>query len=112
MKTEIKKTKLISKSIMVSKIIILFISIIGLNPNGYSQNIPANCLESPSVHFTDAFKFLKENVQAQRTIVATVWEFNTTTMTLDASSIGNNMPNLARIGTINYKKLTLKEIAV
>lgn len=86
------------------KWIVFILTMFGFQVNSKAQAIPANCLESPSVHFVDAFNFLKENVQAQRTIVANVWEFNTSTMTLDAIGIGNNMANLIRTGTINYKK--------
>jgi hypothetical protein len=104
MKTQIQKTQLFSSSIISIRIFIFFLSLIGFSSISNAQVIPAICLESPSADFVDAFNFLKANVQAQRTIVATVWEFNTTSMTFDAIGIGNNQANLIKTGTISYKK--------
>ena len=104
MKTQIQKTQFFSSSFISSKIFILLIALFGMNTNADAQLIPAFCNESPSADFVNAFNFLKENVQAQRTIVANVWEFNTTNMTLDAIGIGNSQTNLLRTGTVSYKK--------
>ena len=95
----------------LSNRIVLILIMIGLYINSFAQAIPANCLESPSVHFVDPINFLKENIQvqgAQRSIIANVWEFNTGTMTLDAIGIGNNMKNLVKTGSVNYRRADIE----
>lgn len=69
-----------------------------------AQVIPTNCLESPSADFIDAITFLKSPLGGIKSLSVTVWEFESSIMTLDAGGVGNNMGKLTRTGNTIYKK--------
>lgn len=100
MKTLIQK----SQSFLLIKCIktILFL----LSTLVIQQEITAqtsNCLPAPqAATFQPLFTFL--NANTTNMVTATIWEFESTSLTLDEISIGNNMLRLRRVGSINYLK--------